>query len=287
MSKSHHFLFLILAIPALLGLQRCTKETAKVTTTPVSYYFPLETGRYITYQLDSTVFLNYGSIREIHSYQVKDIVDAEITDNLGRPSYRIRRMIRDAEGQKPWEDNAAFMVTPLENSIEVVENNLRYIKLVNPVREWYAWKGNAYIEAADQLNYLAYWDYTYANVEQPFTADGLNVASSITVNQEDYSIGDPEAFPNNIAAKIFSREVYGKDIGLIYKDFIYWQYERTHFQENCRVVVPGQSGNTPCPYDIDCDSLAKTMSGYMICDTTYGNFSYDGYGVKLKMIEHN
>ena len=139
MSKSRHFLFLVLAIPALLGLQRCTKETASFTVTPASYYFPLEIGRYITYHLDSTVFLNYGSIKEIHSYQVKDIVDAEITDNLGRPSYRIRRMIRDKEGQKPWEDNAVFMVTPLQNSIEMVENKLRKTKQDNPAREDYAW----------------------------------------------------------------------------------------------------------------------------------------------------
>lgn len=287
MSKSHHFFLIVLSVFLLLGLQRCKREIETPLITSVSEYYPVQPGKYIVYHLDSTLFTNYGTVKEIHSYQVKDQVDAEMTDNLGRPGYRIRRMIRDASGQGAWMDNASFMVTPLKNSVEVVENNLRYIKLVSPVREWYSWKGNTYIDPAGSLNYLAYWDYTYADVQQPFLLDGLEVENTITVNQEDYATGDPVANPNNIAAKIFSREVYGKGIGLVYKDLIYWQYERSLYHENCRIIVPDKPETTACPYDVNCDSLATTMGGYVTCDTTYGNFSYDGFGVKLKMLEHN
>lgn len=287
MSKSRHFFLIILSLFLLLGLQRCTREIETPAITTASAYYPVQTGKYIVYRLDSTVYTNYGTVKEVRNYQVKDVVEEEITDNLGRRSYRIRRLIRDSLGHQPWADNATFMVTPLQNSIEVVENNLRFIKLVSPVKEWYSWKGNAYIDAAGALNYLAFWDYTYADVGQPFSKDGLDMENTLTVNQEDYATGDPVASPNNIAAKIFSQEVYAKDIGLVYKDFTHWQYEKSFFQENCRIVVPGQTGTTACPYDINCDSLATTMGGYVICDTTYGNFSYNGFGIKLKMIDHN
>ncbi len=287
MSKNRHFFLIILSLFLLLGLQRCTRETEIPAITEVSAYYPVQPGKYIIYNLDSTVYTNYGTVKEIRRYQVKDLVDAEITDNQGRRSFRIRRQIRDSLGRGPWTDNAAFMVTPLRNSIEVLENNLRYIKLVSPVKDWYSWKGNTYIESSGPLNYLAFWDYTYADVGQPFSRDGLDMENTITVNQEDYATGDPITSPNNIAARIFSQEVYAKDIGLVFKDFNYWQYEKSFFQENCRIVVPGQAGTTACPYDMDCDSLASTMGGFVTCDTTYGNFSYNGYGIKLKMIDHN
>ena len=286
MSKSRKYFFLILSLPVFLSLQFCKKQTDQFALTSLSAYYPTQVGKYIVYQMDSTVFTNFETTREIHSYQVKDIIDAEITDNLGRPSYRIRRMIRDSAGIEPWADIAMFMVTPLGNSIEVVENNLRFIKLVKPIKEWYTWEGNSYINATDRLGYLAYWNYTYANVGGAFELDGLNIDNSITVNQEDYSIGDPVSDPNSLASKIFSQEVYGKDIGLVYKDFIYWQYQRRHYEENCRVVLPAQDP-IPCPFDVNCDSLATAKGGYAVCDTIYKEFYYDGYGIKLKMLEHN
>jgi hypothetical protein len=287
MSKSSKYFFLILMTPVFLSMQFCKKQTdAFAITTNVNDYYPLETGKYIIYQMDSTVFTNFETTKEIHSYQVKDIIDAEMTDNLDRRSYRIRRMIRDSAGLTPWVDNAAFMVTPLENAIEVVENNLRFIKLVKPIREWYTWEGNSYINTTDDLNDLAYWYYTYANVGSAFDLDGLRIDNSITVNQEDYSSGDPVAEPNSVASKVFGQEVYGKDIGLVYKDFIHWLYQRRRYEENCRVILPMQD-TIPCAFNIDCDSLATAKGGYAICDTTYKEFYYDGYGIKLKMLEHN
>lgn len=287
MSKSRKYFFLILAMPVFLSLQFCKKQKDAFTiTTHVSDYYPLQIGKYIIYQMDSTVFVNFDTLEEVHHYQVKDIVDAEITDNLGRPSYRIRRMIRDSAGTNQWVDNATFMATPLENSIEVVENNLRFIKLKSPVKEYYYWQGNSYINAVNELGYLALWDYTYINVGQPFSLDNISVENTITVLQNDYSTGDPSLGPIKAASKNYSIETYGKDIGLIYKDFIYWLYDKNEVYENCRVVIEG-TPDTPCAYNINCDSLAQAMNGYKKCDTVSSRYSYIGYGIKLKMIEHN
>ncbi len=286
MIKVRKYFFLLAAIPVFFGLQFCKKQTDNFSLAPVSEYYPVEVGKYIVYQLDSTVFTNFETTKEIHSYQVKDIIDAEITDNLNRPSFRIRRMIRDAAGLTPWVDNATFMVTPLSNSIEYVEDNLRFIKLKSPVKENYFWQGNNYIDAEDRLSYLKFWEYQYANVDQPYALGNAIVDNTITVLQNDEATGDPELFPNNIASVNYSVEVYGKGIGLIYKDLIHWLYQKNNTLGNCRVIVTGQP-DTPCPVGLNCDSLAQTVNGYMKCDTIASRYSYDGFGVKLTMLEHN
>src|SRR6187397_1498439 len=78
-------------------------EKEDFTTEALADYMPLSVGKFITYRIDSMVFTNFGRSTEIHKYQVKHQVDALITDNLGRPTYRIFRFIRDTAGTQPWQ----------------------------------------------------------------------------------------------------------------------------------------------------------------------------------------
>src|ERR1700694_2213362 len=80
------------------------KKNDKFSSTPLTEYYPLQVGKYITYRLDSTIFINFGSRDTVISYQIQDRVDAQITDNTGRPAYRIIRFIRKNENQQ-WSPN--------------------------------------------------------------------------------------------------------------------------------------------------------------------------------------
>jgi hypothetical protein len=111
------------------------------------YIMPLQAGKYITYQLDSTVFTNFGRNTETHKYQEKNIVDAQIPDALGRNSYRIFRFLRDSAGTQAWKPAGTYLVTPMKNTVELIENNLRFIKLAAPLKQDVTWKGNRYLPA--------------------------------------------------------------------------------------------------------------------------------------------
>src|SRR5258708_32183259 len=74
----------------------CGKKTEEYQSEPLSNYYPLSVGKYITYRLDSTVFTNFGHNTVVRKYQVKHVIESSTTDNLGRPSYRIYRYIRDS-----------------------------------------------------------------------------------------------------------------------------------------------------------------------------------------------
>src|SRR5215207_4729977 len=94
------FLFTLLASILLFG---CDKETEEFQAEPVTPYLPLQTGKYITYRIDSTIFTNFGANMVVRSYQEKHQVDNQLTDNLGRPSYRVFRFIRDTNGTSAWK----------------------------------------------------------------------------------------------------------------------------------------------------------------------------------------
>ena len=119
---------LVLLFLLTTGLFACN-EKEEFTSAAVTDYMPLAVGKYITYRLDSMVFTNFGRTTEIHKYQVKHQVDALITDNQGRPAYRVFRYLRDSAGVESWQPAGSYFITPLSDQVEVAEDNLRFIKL--------------------------------------------------------------------------------------------------------------------------------------------------------------
>src|SRR5688500_9829083 len=110
-----------------LSLLGCSKETGTITSEPLSEYLPLHSGKYITYRLDSTVFTNFGRNEEVRYFEEKHVVDAQVTDNLGRTSYRIFRFLRDTLGGA-WSSAGTYYITPTAQTMEVIENNFRVVK---------------------------------------------------------------------------------------------------------------------------------------------------------------
>lgn len=242
---------LLLLLCTIIFFNACKKETDKFTSASISDYYPLTVGKSATYNLDSTVFINFGQRDTIIRYQVQDVVDALITDNSNRPAYRVIRYIRKNSSQA-WSANNTFMVVPTSNSIEFVENNLRFQKLKLPVKDGFSWKGNSFIDTYSlnsEIKYLEDWDYTYDSVNVPLAIGGLNFDSTITVLQRDEFLGqDPAIQGTQYAEKNYGVEKYAKSVGLIYKEFIHWEYQGAQ---------PGKDAY------------------------------YVGYGIKLSIIDHN
>ena len=88
--RMKHLIHFILPSLILFTFISCEK-TETFETAAITDYMPTTIGKYITYRLDSTVFTNIGRNIEVHKYQVKHVVDAQVPDNLGRPSFRVLR----------------------------------------------------------------------------------------------------------------------------------------------------------------------------------------------------
>lgn len=206
----------------------CEKKTETFDVAPVSDYYPLTIGDHIDYDLDSTLFINFGKKDTVVHYQARDIVDAQITDNMGRPSFRIVRYLRQ-DDNAPWHPSLTYMVTPLEHSIEVIENNLRFIKLASPIVQDFSWKGNRYIDTYStdlDLNYLDDWDYIYDSVGVPLTINNLSFDNTVKVFERDEFLGQDPSIPGTqYAEKNFAYEKYARGVGLVYREFLHWEYQ--------------------------------------------------------------
>ena len=206
------------------------KKKDSFTSATISDYNPLVTGKYIIYKLDSTVLPPFSNTFVTHTYQAKDSVEGQITDNLGRPAFRIIRFIRTDDTQ-PWMPNNTFMAVITGNTLEYTEDNLRFVKLSLPIKEGVSWKGNEYLTSDPypyyqfDSDFMADWLYTYQQVGASVTLGANTFDDTITVFERDDAQGDPGSQPDFYAEKTHSIEQYAKGVGLIYKDFLHWEYQ--------------------------------------------------------------
>jgi hypothetical protein len=255
--RSKNLIPLLAAIAFLFSLSSCEKKTEEFTTEAISEYLPVTVGKYITYRLDSTVFTNFGRNEETHRYQVKHVVDAQVVDNLGRPSYRIIRYLNDSLAAGPWVENGTYFITNLTDQAEVIEDNLRYIKLHLPLIINTDWKGNRFLSSDPFASLYTFnndddmndWDYNIEQFDPSITLAGQNVNDVYTVFQIDDAYNAPVTDIRSAGWKTYGREQYAKNIGLVTRDFILWEYQ----------PAPGGTG-----------------AGFKT-----------GFGIKMWMIDHN
>ena len=249
---------LILGGIALLFIVSCGKTTDTLSFGDIREYNLQKPGKYIIYKLDSLVFINFGKKDTIISYEAKDSVAAEITNNLGRTAYRIMRFIRK-HPTDAWIPNNTFMTVPTGQTVEFIENNLRFIKLKQPLRDGYSWKGNSYIDTRSSGSPYAYlddWDYFYQNIDQRITLGTLSVDNTITISQADTTYGNASDI-DTYSERNYGLEKYAKGIGMVYRKLEYWEYQPP---------APPPVGTPPDP------NRRGTKSGY---------------GITLTMLSHN
>ncbi len=245
-----------LAAGLLITMASCSK-TQTYPTASLNTYYPLAVGKYILYRMDSLVFVNYGQTAQIHSYLAKDTCDGIVLDNLGDTTYRIHRLLTDTAYANPWQDDITYTVGVYNNTIQVVENNLRYIKITAPFTTNLTWNGDSYLGNYPFQSYygtlavqtgVQYWMFNYENIGQSYTVGQTTVPNTITVQQNNDSTNLPLPNDSVYASKTYGLEVYGAGIGLIYKSFILWDFQP---------VTPNQAGY------------------------------YEGFGVTMYMLGHN
>ena len=207
----------------------CSSKVADYKLDPLTNWHPTTVGKFITYKVDSTIFINFGTAKVVRTGFVKDVFEQAVTDNLGRPSTRITRYFK-RNLTDSWANANTFYATITDNgnTAEYIENNLRYIRLKNPVRNDFSWLGNSFIietnSSSNDLDYLRSWNYTYKNIDAPYTVNAVTIPQTITVQQANSVIGDT-LNPASVSEINKSIEVFGKGIGLIFKDFYHAEYQ--------------------------------------------------------------
>lgn len=241
--------FLLLSVLTIVYAS-CKKETdnpERFYVEPTRGYYPLQIGRYVVYDVDSVIWDDFDCTRKNRHLNMRYTISDTFTDLSGRPSYRIDIHQRVAD-TGVWQVSTVMYATPTTSGLEVVMNNLRMEKLIFPISGGATWFGNRAIDTSEAQNsFYSGWLYQYTDFLRPYNNGRVNFDNTVTVRQINDSLNNPETIPGAYATRTYSREVYGYDVGMIYREFTHWTYDPGDPDHACRkgfsVVMRATSHN--------------------------------------------
>lgn len=208
---------LLLGVMVIVLAVSCKKETESLNFDYGYNYFPDDSGSYVIYKVDSTIYNDFDptKLKRKSSIYLKEIVTEHYIDNLGRDAKKLERYTTDSLNH-PWLFDRVWYFVKSTTNVEQVEDNIRYIKLTFPVTVGNTWKGNKY----NELNHFPFtdlkftttnfdWTYTLTGVNESYVNGAINTDSTITVLQVNDS--------SNVQ-KVYALERYARNIGLVYKE---------------------------------------------------------------------
>lgn len=181
-------------------LHACKKDK-EVVKVDIGYeYFPNQVGNYVIYRVDSLYYNDFTLSIDTFQFQIKEKLSENFTDLSNRVAQRVERYYRKNESEN-WVLKDVWFANRTENSAEKVEENIRFVKLVFPLKKDNDWNGN-------RFNQLGEKTYTLSRLHEPMTLGNLSFDSTLYVLQQADS---------NLIEKNFACEIYAKHAGLIYK----------------------------------------------------------------------
>ncbi len=175
----------------------CRKEQ-DLSSIDLGYsFFPNKVGSFIIYQVDSTY---YGITDTTFHYQIKEELTEQYTDEVNQPASKISRFHRRNNSQ-PWVLIDVWSQKRTTNTAEKVVENVRYIKLMFPLKEGNSWNGNA-------MNNFPAKEYKSVQVNQFYDVGILQFPKTVKVTE----LNNVNLVDNQ---NIF--EIYADGVGMVYR----------------------------------------------------------------------
>ncbi len=206
--------YIFLLVFACIALTACKKERIETVPQNNTAYFVAQQGFFVEYNCDSVVVDDFNGTIDTFSFQIKEYQQSYFTDNEGRQAIRLERWKRQ-DSTLSWQLKDVWSLVKTSDRIEKVEEDLRMVKLLYPVRENLEWN----------LHMLNNSDPRIVNckdVHQSFNMNGVAFDSTVTVVNTD---------PENLVSEYRDTEIFAAQIGMVYKKLT-----------DVRYVTPPQTG---------------------------------------------
>lgn len=225
----------VAVLALMLALAACKKETEVVALNYGYNYFPLQIGKYVTYNVQTTTYdivaagtpydlkiLTNAGIEYVDtvftSFQMKEEIVDTIKDNNGRLGYKIHRYKRP-DATQPWVIDRVWAAYRSATEAEKVEDdNLRFVRLIFPIDSASTWKATKYINeeetytiASETLTPYKGWRSKYLDIDKPFTINGIAMDSTLHLTHVD---------DDGATERRYVEERYARNIGLIYRQML-------------------------------------------------------------------
>lgn len=160
-------------------------------------FFPLETGRFVEYEVTETQYA-LAAPPLIRTSWLREVVREPFTDATGQPAFRLERF-RRATDDAPWQLDSVWAARLETNRVVKTEGNVARVKLVFPLREDLRWNGNALNDRGPQ-------EYRVRRFDTPRRMGAFSFPRTLEVVQrEDSSLVSLER----------RTERYARGVGLI------------------------------------------------------------------------
>lgn len=194
--------WILISIAVLLF--SCSKKDEEVVSPDIGVdYAGLEVGKYVVYDVDSITYNDFDGSVVTANYQIRESVDSKFTDLAGDEAFKIIRYRRDAD-TLPWSIIDVWSSKLSATNFQKTEENIKYVKLVFPVKNNKKWNGNS-------MNNLGTWEFEYTYVNQAESIGGNSLENVLNV------VHGGEEGLLNVINPTFYEEKYGKGIGMVYK----------------------------------------------------------------------
>ncbi len=243
----------------LLGLTACGDRIIAPPGTDDALeqyaYFPLQTGKYIVYSVDSIIYdfdnTSGATRRDSSRTYVREVIGDTLRDNAGLLLYTIERYERFSPGD-PWVLKSLNSAARTATQAIRTDNNLRFLSLIFPMDKRSEWDGTRWIDkdreikiAEERMRPFTNWQYEVDIIDMPDAVGTFAFDSVLVVTEAD---------DNNLIERRFSRAKYAKNIGLVQRE---------------QLILDSQYCNqTPPP--VDCSTKPweeKAEKGYILRQT--------------------
>ena len=204
LKKSSYLLLLFFLLASLYSCETSEGEPAYLGTE----YFGHTPGKWIVYNVDSTVYDDFLGEVFYYNYQVMEVNAGFFTDSEGEESMRLERFWRPGE-EVNWRVKNVWSSKLISSKALKTEENITYIKLTFPLRSGQggpgnSWNGNAFNNKPEQI-------YRLLSLHEPMEMGGQAFDSTARVMQKDFV---------TLIGEELQYEIYARDIGMIYKRYI-------------------------------------------------------------------
>lgn len=198
----------ILLCLLLLGFafNSCKKDDVIIPYNPIEdfNYYPMKVGSFIEYNVEYVFWNDFNHTIDTSNYILRELIESVMINYTGDSLFRIERNTKE-DPDSAWSISRIWFSGYEDNYAFKMEENIKYVKLIVPVKKNVQWEGNI-------LNDLEPKTYKYVSIDQPLQFNNLTFPKCAKILQDDFE---------TLINKDYEEEIYARNVGLIFKKQIH------------------------------------------------------------------
>ena len=194
------------SILVLIAVVSCDSSDENGPVDTGKDHLPLRKGGFQIYDVTETKYTL--GVPETFAFELKTVITDSFPNAEGNFTYVIHRSKRSA-GETHFADLDTWSARIDNREAVVNEDNIPFLKIKLPLAKGREWNGNTYNTQVEDI-------YTLEEVQTSYAVNGETFPDCIVINQNDNQ--------DFVVALDQRKEVYAKNVGLIYKEVTMLNY---------------------------------------------------------------